>query len=136
MAVQDRIPDADALRRRLDAGRRAAPERLRAGLPVLLGLALLALYPLYVDDLGDIAYVGPYFPIMSTAVVMLIFMMMSVSLNIVVGYAGLLDLGYVAFYAAGAYMAAWLASRQFNQVTFHFGSVGLDESVPGIHISI
>ena len=31
----------------------------------------------------------------------------------VVGYAGLLDLGYVAFYAIGAYTAAWLASPHF-----------------------
>ena len=36
---------------------------------------------------------------------MLIFMMMALGLNIVVGYAGLLDLGYVAFYAMGAYTA-------------------------------
>ena len=41
---------------------------------------------------------------------MLVFMMMAVGLNIVVGYAGLLDLGYVAFYAIGAYTAAWFAS--------------------------
>ena len=39
--------------------------------------------------------------------------MMAVGLNIVVGYAGLLDLGYVAFYAIGAYTAAWFASPQF-----------------------
>ena len=44
---------------------------------------------------------------------MLVFIMMAVGLNIVVGYAGLLDLGYVAFYAMGAYTAAWLASTQF-----------------------
>jgi branched-chain amino acid transport system permease protein len=61
--------------------------------------------------------------------------MMAVGLNVVVGYAGLLDLGYVAFYAAGAYTAAWLASQQFEQVTFHFGSVGLQPTVPGIHLS-
>ena len=36
---------------------------------------------------------------------MLIFTMMALGLNVVVGYAGLLDLGYVAFYAAGAYVA-------------------------------
>ena len=42
---------------------------------------------------------------------MLVFIMMAVGLNIVVGYAGLLDLGYVAFYAMGAYTAAWLASH-------------------------
>ena len=58
-------------------------------------------------------------------VIMIVFTMMAVGLNIVVGYAGLLDLGYVAFYAAGAYMAAWFASQQFDQWTFHFGSVGI-----------
>jgi branched-chain amino acid transport system permease protein len=67
---------------------------------------------------------------------MIVFTMMAIGLNIVVGYAGLLDLGYVAFYAAGAYVAAWLASLQFEQVTFHFGSVGIREDLPGIHISI
>ena len=45
-----------------------------------------------------------------TGVVIIVFMMMAVGLNIVVGYAGLLDLGYVAFYATGAYTAAWFAS--------------------------
>jgi ABC-type branched-subunit amino acid transport system permease subunit len=48
---------------------------------------------------------------------MIVFTMMAVGLNVVVGYAGLLDLGYVAFYAAGAYTAAWFASPQFEQVT-------------------
>jgi len=62
--------------------------------------------------------------------------MMAVGLNIVVGYAGLLDLGYVAFYAAGAYIAAWFASQQFDQWTFHFGAVGIADNVPGIHLSI
>ncbi len=38
---------------------------------------------------------------------------MALGLNVVVGYAGLLDLGYVAFYAAGAYVAGWFASQQF-----------------------
>jgi branched-chain amino acid transport system permease protein len=68
--------------------------------------------------------------------VMIVFTMMAVGLNIVVGYAGLLDLGYVAFYAAGAYMAAWLASLQFDQWTFHLGSVGINPDFPGIHLSI
>ena len=58
-------------------------------------------------------------------VIMIVFTMMAVGLNIVVGYAGLLDLGYVAFYAVGAYTAAWFASQQFDQWTFHFGSVGI-----------
>jgi branched-chain amino acid transport system permease protein len=67
---------------------------------------------------------------------MIVFTMMAVGLNIVVGYAGLLDLGYVAFYAAGAYMAAWFASIQFEQVTFHFGSVGVRNDLPGIHLAL
>ena len=67
---------------------------------------------------------------------MIVFTMMAVGLNMVVGYAGLLDLGYVAFYAAGAYVAAWFASQQFDQWTFHFGSVGISKDVPGIHLSI
>ena len=61
---------------------------------------------------------------------------MALGLNMVVGYAGLLDLGYVAFYAVGAYVAGWFATQQFSQVTFHFGDVGSISTVPGIHISI
>jgi branched-chain amino acid transport system permease protein len=44
----------------------------------------------------------------------LLYMMLALGLNIVVGYAGLLDLGYIAFYALGAYLYAWLASPQFG----------------------
>ena len=40
----------------------------------------------------------------------LLYVLLALGLNIVVGYAGLLDLGYVAFYAVGAYMYALLAS--------------------------
>lgn len=40
----------------------------------------------------------------------LLYVMLALGLNIVVGYAGLLDLGYVAFYAIGAYMFGLLAS--------------------------
>ena len=60
---------------------------------------------------------------------MIAFTMMAVGLNIVVGYCGLLDLGYVAFYAVGAYTAGWLASQHFEQVTFHFGSSVPNEQV-------
>ncbi|MCL5264844.1 MAG: ATP-binding cassette domain-containing protein [Chloroflexi bacterium] len=43
-----------------------------------------------------------------------IYIMLAIGLNVVVGYAGLLDLGYVAFYAVGAYMYAFLASPQYG----------------------
>ncbi len=44
----------------------------------------------------------------------LLFVLLSLGLNIVVGFAGLLDLGYIAFYAVGAYVYALLASPHFN----------------------
>ncbi len=44
----------------------------------------------------------------------IIFAMLSLGLNIVVGFAGLLDLGYIAFYAIGAYTYALLASPHFG----------------------
>lgn len=44
----------------------------------------------------------------------LLYAMLALGLNIVVGYAGLLDLGYIAFYAIGAYVYALLASPQFG----------------------
>ena len=44
----------------------------------------------------------------------LLYIMLALGLNIVVGYAGLLDLGYIAFYAVGAYLYALLASPQFG----------------------
>jgi branched-chain amino acid transport system permease protein len=44
----------------------------------------------------------------------ILFIFLSLGLNIVVGFAGLLDLGYIAFYAVGAYVYALLASPHFN----------------------
>ena len=43
-----------------------------------------------------------------------LYVMLALGLNIVVGFAGLLDLGYIAFYAVGAYVYALLVSPQFN----------------------
>jgi branched-chain amino acid transport system permease protein len=44
----------------------------------------------------------------------ILFALLSVGLNIVVGFAGLLDLGYIAFFAVGAYTYALLASPHFD----------------------
>jgi branched-chain amino acid transport system permease protein len=44
----------------------------------------------------------------------ILFALLALGLNIVVGFAGLLDLGYIAFYAVGAYTYALLASPHFN----------------------
>ena len=66
-----------------------------------IGLALLVL-PLILQSFGN-AWVR-------IADVALLYVMLALGLNIVVGYAGLLDLGYVAFFAVGAYMYGLLAS--------------------------
>ncbi len=103
---------------------------------ITAGLIVLAvLYPEVVDSLQDLPAIGDFIPSVDSMVVMIVFTMMAVGLNVVVGYAGLLDLGYVAFYAAGAYTAGWLASQQFEQVSFHFLSSASGDQ-PGIHISM
>ncbi len=108
---------------------------MRFGLPLAV-LLVAFFYPKYAESLRGLPAIGDFVPSVNSVVIMIVFTMMAVGLNIVVGYAGLLDLGYVAFYAAGAYMAAWFASQQFDQWTFHFGSVGISKDVPGIHLSI
>ena len=67
----------------------------------LIGLALVVL-PLVLQLFGN-AWVR-------IADVALLYVLLALGLNIVVGYAGLLDLGYVAFFAVGAYMYGLLAS--------------------------
>jgi branched-chain amino acid transport system permease protein len=112
------------------------PRGVRRWLPPAVALAIPATYPLYAESLPTNVPVILNFPSVRTAVVMFVFMVMAVGLNVVVGYAGLLDLGYVAFYAVGAYTAGWLASGHFNQVSFHLGSVGITRDARGIHVSI
>jgi branched-chain amino acid transport system permease protein len=73
------------------------------------------------------------FPDETTVTFMLIFGIMAIGLNIVVGFAGLLDLGYVAFYALGAYTAAFFASPHFGSVSFVLFS-NVASGFPGIHL--
>jgi branched-chain amino acid transport system permease protein len=111
------------------------------GLPVgkwVVPIAVLAIaiaYPFYGTALPQVPIFGP-FPQMSTMVGMAVFAMMALGLNFVVGYAGLLDLGYVAFYAMGSYMAGWFASSQFASHTLIFGAVGLAPGTTGFHFSM
>ena len=77
-------------------------ESRRRLLWTLFGAFLLALYPL-IDSYFNIGWLGSWIAI-------LIFVMLAMGLNVVVGYAGLLDLGYVAFFVIGAYSAAFLTS--------------------------
>ncbi len=64
----------------------------------------------------------------------LVYVICALGLNIVVGYAGLLDLGYVAFWAIGGYCAGWFMSTFFAQWNFH-GLSSAAATEPGIHIN-
>ena len=72
----------------------------------LLGLLLAALPWLVAAGFGN-----TWLRILNFA---LLYVMLALGLNIVVGFAGLLDMGYIAFYAVGAYLWALLASPQFG----------------------
>ena len=102
----------------------------------LIWIGLAILYPTVVqnaswapDDLLD------------ASIQTLAFVIMALGLNIVVGFAGLLDLGYVAFYAIGAFVVGWLGSQQFADVNGGNGihilvpGEGLSGPTPGIHIN-
>jgi len=80
--------------------------RLKWALGCVVAVALIVL-PFAVDALLGRAWVR----IIDVA---LLFVLLGLGLNIVVGYAGLLDLGYIAFFAVGAYAYALLASPQFG----------------------
>jgi len=90
---------------------------------VLGGIALLVL-PLILQYFGN-AWVR-------IADLALLYVLLALGLNIVVGYAGLLDLGYVAFYAVGAYIFALLASPHLAD-NFAFVAAMFPE---GLHISL
>ena len=90
---------------------------------VLCGIALLVL-PLILQQFGN-AWVR----IVNIA---LLYTMLALGLNIVVGYAGLLDLGYVAFFAVGAYLYGLLASPH---LTDNFAAIAA--MFPGgLHLSV
>ena len=69
---------------------------------VVIGAILVALYP-FLDEALDLGLMGSLIP-------MFVFVILAMGLNIVVGYAGLLDIGYVAFFVIGAYGMAFLTS--------------------------
>ncbi|MCW2920403.1 MAG: ABC-type branched-chain amino acid transport system permease component [Thermoleophilia bacterium] len=94
--------------------------------PLMVLLVALA-FPMIEQSLG-LGMMNPMLRILTSV-------MLALGLNIVVGFAGLLDLGYVAFWAIGAYCVAWLASGHFTEVTIHVGS-GIMNTIPGIHLSI
>jgi branched-chain amino acid transport system permease protein len=94
------------------------PEHEKANL-IVLG-AFLLIYPFldigfHLNLLGwEIHIPGFDLGWIATVIQILIFCMLALGLNIVVGYAGLLDLGYAAFFAIGAYTTGFLSSSKLG----------------------
>ena len=124
------------------------PPHIRQYVIPVTVLAFAVLYPILIAEnwlwAGSVPIItNP--PSMDAMVIVTVYVMMALGLNMVVGYAGLLDLGYVAFFAIGAYAAAWFASPHFARpdintglpsIDFDLGAVGVFEGIGGIHISI
>ncbi|HWF74801.1 MAG TPA: branched-chain amino acid ABC transporter permease [Solirubrobacteraceae bacterium] len=72
---------------------------------------------------------------MGATIVALAYVVMALGLNVVVGFAGLLDLGYVAFYALGAYCMGWFGSDFFFNSRIHVVVSPLTSHVIGIHFN-
>jgi branched-chain amino acid transport system permease protein len=72
---------------------------------------------------------------MNATIISLAYAVMSLGLNIVVGIAGLLDLGYVAFYALGAYSVGWFGSEFFAKAQVHVLVNSVVSTLPGVHLN-
>ncbi|MGZ4805691.1 MAG: branched-chain amino acid ABC transporter permease [Ilumatobacteraceae bacterium] len=123
-------------------------------LVVAAGLHFLNKAPLQKAAIGGvamaIAFVRPhlwftketdgYLPLF-TIVLCAVYALFALGLNIVVGFAGLLDLGYVAFFLVGAYVGAWFmsdfavnVSKHTRTLNFHFLDAA-SHKIPGVHLS-
>jgi branched-chain amino acid transport system permease protein len=85
--------------------------RLRRGFDRVPGSAKLSAF---IFLAATVPFLGPSDYILRVGVNTLLFALLAVGLNVVVGYAGLLDLGYIAFYGFGAYAYALMSSPQFD----------------------
>ena len=72
---------------------------------------------------------------MNATIIAVAYAVMSLGLNIVVGFAGLLDLGYVAFYALGAYSLGWFGSGFFFKGHIHVLVSPVASTLPGVHLN-
>jgi branched-chain amino acid transport system permease protein len=108
---------------------RGAPRSAR-GLFVAAGLGFAAILPLFLSEGGNA---------LENMVLAAAYVIMALGLNIVVGFAGLLDLGYVAFFAIGAHVAAYFGSAFWANAADGAGiALFVGEptaSLPGIHFN-
>src|SRR3712207_432733 len=99
---------------------------------VVVVLVLAAIIPPTIFDQGSSQ--------MNIAVLSAAYVVMALGLNIIVGYAGLLDLGYVAFFAIGAYTMGYFGSGFWADVNDGEGIAVLvgepASNLPGFHFNI
>jgi branched-chain amino acid transport system permease protein len=102
---------------------------MRIGLTLLACLAAVVI-PQFFDTGGNI---------MNNMVLAAAYVVMALGLNIIVGFAGLLDLGYVAFFAIGAYTMGYFGSSFHSAAGggegWHVLVTGPVENLPGIHLN-
>jgi branched-chain amino acid transport system permease protein len=103
----------------------------RLGIAIaVLGAIAVALFPLFRPPLDGLT---------NDAILSLAFVVMALGLNLVVGFAGLLDLGYVAFYAFGLMVTGWWSSDFYSSVNdekgIHVGTSDFVSNLPGIHLN-
>jgi branched-chain amino acid transport system permease protein len=87
---------------------RGVYERLPKPAVFLLVVALAALLPVLTSQTDNDIY------FLRVGIVALVFALLALGLNVAVGFAGLLDLGYIAYYGVGAYGYAMLSSDKFG----------------------
>ncbi|MGH2948125.1 MAG: branched-chain amino acid ABC transporter permease [Solirubrobacteraceae bacterium] len=115
----------------------AQPKRRRLELPpwaekafVPVFFVIVALLPFTMNSGGGLMF---------DMTIALAYIVMALGLNIIVGFAGLLDLGYVAFFAIGAYTMGWLGSGFFSAVNdeqgLHVLVSGFAAELAGIHFN-
>ena len=80
-------------------------------------------------------FFAPASGFLNATIIALAYVVMALGLNVVVGFAGLLDLGYVAFYAFGAYCVGWFGSGFFYKAHVHVGVSHVAGGLPGIHLN-
>jgi branched-chain amino acid transport system permease protein len=93
-------------------------------------IAAAIIIPLFIDSGGNV---------MNNLVLAAAYVVMALGLNIIVGFAGLLDLGYVAFFAIGAYTMGYFGSGFHANAGggdgIHFLVTGPAAKLPGIHVN-
>ena len=96
--------------------------RALAGALIVIGIVLPFFFP-------------PSSGFMNATIIAIAYAVMALGLNVVVGFAGLLDLGYVAFYALGAYSLGWFGSDFFFKARVHVLVSPVQRTLQGIHLN-